>query len=225
MKGITITIDGPAAAGKSSVARQAAQALGYLYIDTGAMYRCLTFKLLRDQINLDDEDAIQRVMRSTIIHINNEKAYLDGVNVTDEIRSPEVTKEVSKISAYPSVRLAMVEQQREMAKYGSVVLDGRDTGSFVLPDAELKIFLTASIDARAKRRYKEMQRKNNTTMTLEEVERDLIRRDNYDSTRLLAPLTIPQDALMVDTSTMTLHDAVSTIVDAARAVMRSHTND
>lgn len=225
MKGITITIDGPAAAGKSSVARQAAQALGYLYIDTGAMYRCLTFKLLRDQINLDDEDAIQRVMRSTIIHINNEKAYLDGVNVTDEIRSPEVTKEVSKISAYPSVRLAMVEQQREMAKYGSVVLDGRDTGSFVLPGAELKIFLTASIDARAKRRYKEMQRKNNTTMTLEEVERDLIRRDNYDSTRLLAPLTIPQDALMVDTSTMTLHDAVSTIVDAARAVMRSHTND
>ena len=225
MKGITITIDGPAAAGKSSVARQAAQALGYLYIDTGAMYRCLTYKLIRDGIDLDDEDAIQRVMQTTIIHINNEKAYLDGVNVTEEIRSPHVTKEVSKVSAYPSVRLAMVEQQREMAKYGSVILDGRDTGSFVLPDAELKIFLTASIEARAKRRYKEMQRKQNNTMTLEEVERDLIRRDNYDSTRLLAPLTVPHNALMVDTSTMTLHDAVNTIVEAARKVMRSHTND
>ena len=225
MKGITITIDGPAAAGKSSVARQAAQALGYLYIDTGAMYRCLTYKLIRDHVNLDDEEAIQRVMRSTIIHINNEKAYLDGVNVSDEIRSPEVTKEVSKISAYPSVRIAMVEQQREMSQYGSVILDGRDTGSFVLPHAELKIFLTASVEARAKRRYKEMQRKHQEVMTLEEVERDLIRRDNYDSTRALAPLTIPDKALIVDTSTMTLHEAVDTIVAAAREVMRSYTDD
>ena len=225
MKGITITIDGPAAAGKSSVARQAAQALGYLYIDTGAMYRCLTYKLIRDRIDLNDEMVIKKVMEGSVIHINNDKTYLDGENVTDEIRSPEVTLEVSKISAYPSVRLAMVEQQREMAKYGSVILDGRDTGSFVLPNAELKIFLTASIEARAKRRFKEMQRKHQDVMTLEEVELDLIRRDKYDSSRKLAPLTVPQDARIIDTSTMTIHEAVDSIVMAAKEVMRSRTDD
>lgn len=225
MKGITITIDGPAAAGKSSVARQAAQALGYLYIDTGAMYRCLTYKLIRDRIDLNDEMVIKKVMEGSVIHINNDKTYLDGENVTDEIRSPEVTLEVSKISAYPSVRLAMVEQQREMAKYGSVILDGRDTGSFVLPNAELKIFLTASIEARAKRRFKEMQRKHQDVMTLEEVELDLIRRDKYDSSRKLAPLTVPHDARIIDTSTMTIHEAVDSIVMAAKEVMRSRTDD
>lgn len=225
MKGITITIDGPAAAGKSSVARQAAQALGYLYIDTGAMYRCLTYKLIRDQVDLNNEEAIKKVMEGSVIHINNDKTYLDGENVTEEIRSPEVTLEVSKISAYPSVRFAMVEQQREMAKYGSVILDGRDTGSFVLPNAELKIFLTASIEARAKRRFKEMQRKHQDVMTLSEVEEDLIRRDKYDSSRKLAPLTVPADARIIDTSTMTVHEAVDSIVMAAKEVMRSRTDD
>lgn len=217
--GITITIDGPAAAGKSSVAKQVAKVLGFLYIDTGAMYRCLTYKLLQQKIDLGNESDISHVVEHTSIRLSHDRFFLDGVDVTDFIRSDSVTLNVSLVSAYPSVRMAMVHKQRDMAKHGQVVLDGRDIGSFVLPQAELKIYQTASVETRALRRYKEMQLKGIPTMTLSEVEDDIRRRDEYDSTRTLAPLIIPENATVIDTSNMEVQQAVNIIVQLARQKM------
>lgn len=223
--GITITIDGPAAAGKSSVAKRVAQKLGFLYIDTGAMYRCLTYKLLQQKIGIEDEPQINQILDHTSIRLSHDRFYLDGVDVTDFIRSDLVTLHVSRVSAYPSVRMTMVHKQRDMAKHGNVVLDGRDIGSFVLPHAELKIYQTASVETRALRRYKEMEMRGTPTMTLSEVEDDIRRRDTYDSTRTLAPLVVPENAIIIDTSHMEVEQTVEMVIRLAQQKMGELVHD
>ena len=174
-----IAIDGPAGAGKSSISKKVAKALGYIYIDTGAMYRTVGLKAVRCGIDTKDGETVASILPSLDIDIRHEGVeqhiFLDGENVSDKIRTPEISMAASNVSAIPSVRVALVELQRKLAENHDVVMDGRDIGSFVLPDAEVKIFLTASVEARAERRYKELIEKGET------VDFDAVK--EYDSQR------------------------------------------
>lgn len=215
MKRIIIAIDGPAGAGKSSVAKALAARIGYDYVDTGAMYRCLTLHILRLGIDSQDEKNICKVLKNCVIEVSGNTFYLNGEDVSKEIRSKEVTKQVSKACAHPCVRNFMVKEQRRLAKNGGVVLDGRDIGTFVFPNAELKIYQTASLEVRALRRYQENKAKH-IDMSIEEVQEDIVRRDLEDSTRAFAPLKQAKDAIVIDTSKMTQEQAVYLIIDLVK---------
>lgn len=212
MKKIIIAIDGPAAAGKSSVAKGLAARINYDYLDTGAMYRCLTLYILQKGISPDDEKNICKILPEAKIEVSGSNFYLNDKDVSLEIRSKEVTKEISKIVSYSCVRNFMVKEQRKLAKNGGVVLDGRDIGTFVFPNADLKIYQIATLDVRALRRYQENKSKN-INMSLEEVKADIVRRDLKDSTRKLAPLKQADDAIVVDTTNMTQEEVVNHIID------------
>ena len=211
---MNIAIDGPAGAGKSTIAKLLAAKLGILYLDTGAMYRAVGLKALNTGVDISDEAAVEKMLADTKIDVTQENGvqhvYLDGNDVSSAIRENAVSKAASEISAVPCVRYKMVELQREIASRCDTVLDGRDIGTFVLPNAEYKIFLTASAEERAKRRYAELKAKG-STLTLEQIKDDIVKRDYNDSHRTLAPLKKADDATEVDTTAMSIDDVVGRI--------------
>ncbi|HOR29824.1 MAG TPA: (d)CMP kinase [Candidatus Syntrophosphaera thermopropionivorans] len=208
-KGLIIAIDGPAASGKSTTAQLLAQKLGYVYIDTGAMYRACALKAKKMGIDINDEESIRELLDDIDIRIENHNSknriYLDGEDVSEDIRADDISALASAISAIPAVRYKMVELQRKMGEKGGVILDGRDIGTFVFPTAEVKFFLTASPEVRAKRRWLELKQKG-VNKDFSEVLADLVKRDNNDSQRALAPLKKADDAIEVDTSNMTIEE-------------------
>lgn len=220
---IVIAIDGPAASGKSTTARLVARRLGYLHLDTGAMYRAMTLRMLREGIRLDREDEVARVARDTDIVLARSKdgnrVFLQGEDVTEEIRMPEVTQHVSTVSSYPAVRAVLVQQQRKLAENGGVVLEGRDIGTVVFPDADLKIFMVADVAERARRR-KEDLRRSGVEIGEDEVVREISERDRKDSSRETSPLRRAEDALELDTSNLSIEEQVEFIVQAAGEILR-----
>lgn len=223
MKKIIIAIDGPAASGKSSSAKIIAETLGYTYIDTGAMYRAVTLAFLKTKREYVEKEVIELCDKIKIELFPSDKGqrtFLDGEDVSDAIRTPEVTKWVSPVSAIAEVRQKLVDMQRKMGIKGGIVMDGRDIGTVVFPNAELKIFLIASVATRAMRRFKEHQA-NGENLSIEVIEKDIIRRDEYDSTRETSPLTKAADAIEIDTSDMTLDEQSQYIVNLARKVINA----
>ena len=211
MKYYSIAIDGPAGSGKSTVAKSVARGLGFTYIDTGAMYRAITLKALELEIpNLGDE-SLYKFIEDTKLEFVDEKMYMDSRDVSVEIRSQAVVKNVSLVSSLKYVREILVEKQREMAKCDNVVMDGRDIGTNVLKNADLKIFLTASVEIRARRRFYELQDAG-STMTYEDVVQDLIRRDTFDSNRANNPLRQAEDAIYMDDSDETIEETAQNIM-------------
>ncbi len=204
-----IAIDGPAGAGKSTIAKLLAKKLGILYLDTGAMYRAVGLKAVENGVDISDEDAVKKMLDSTTVDVkicdSVQRVYLDGQDVTGRIREHRVSKAASDISAVPCVRYKMVELQREIASRCDTVLDGRDIGTFVLPNAEYKIFLTASVAERARRRYEELKAKGEDC-TLESIAADIEKRDYNDSHRALAPLRKADDAVEIDTTDLTIEE-------------------
>ena len=211
----TIAVDGPVGAGKSSVASQVAQKLGILHLDTGAMYRAFAWKALREGISVEDEQALCELTKTAMPEVRYENGeqhtYMDGQDVNGLIRTPEISMATSTISKFAGVRRAMVAQQQALAKKQSVLMDGRDIGTVVLKDATIKIYLTASAEVRAKRRFDELQAKGDPS-TYEEVLADVIRRDEQDSTREVDPLRPAEDAQMLDSSEMTQEQVVEDII-------------
>lgn len=214
-----IAIDGPAGAGKSTISKKVASLLGFVYIDTGAMYRTVGLKAVRCGVDTNDEKGVIELLPSLDIDIRHEGVeqhiYLDGENVSDQIRTPQISMAASNVSRIPEVRLAMVDMQRKLAQNHDVVMDGRDIASYVLPDAEIKIFLTASVDARAKRRYDELLEKGEN-VSFEDVKNEMIQRDTNDSTREFAPLTIADGAEVIDTSELTLSESIDKVINYVR---------
>lgn len=218
MRKIIIAIDGPAGSGKSTTARLVAQRLGYAYIDTGAMYRALTLKVIESGVDPNDEKGIVKLAENTRIEIlyknGDFKVFLDGEDVTEKIRTPQVTSFVSLVSAHPRVREKMVEKQRELGKNGGVVMDGRDIGTVVFPKADLKIFMKADVKERAKRRQKEMENQG-LHIELDELIKDIEERDKLDSTREVAPLKKAEDAIEIDTTNLTIEEQVELVLNKA----------
>ncbi|MBR5497999.1 MAG: (d)CMP kinase [Clostridia bacterium] len=213
---INIAIDGPAGAGKSSVAKAVAKKLGFIYVDTGALYRSIGVNALRNGIATDDADGVTSLLSETKVELK----YIDGVqrvflndeDVSEAIRMPEASMAASNVSAIPAVRTFLLDLQRNMAKNNNVIMDGRDIGSVILPDAQYKFFLTASAEVRADRRFKELKEKGidvDYNALLEEI----IQRDYNDSHRATAPLKQTEDAILIDSSNMTLEESINAIAD------------
>lgn len=215
MRSLRVALDGPAGAGKSTVAKQAAQALGCAYVDTGAMYRAITWKALQQHIELHDEAQLTELANQVRIDFRpaaeGQTVLLDGEDITEAIRTREVTNNVSAVSAVEGVREAMVKLQREMAERTGVVMDGRDIGTVVLPKAEVKIWLTASVEERAQRRYQELVAKGQD-VDFEQLKLDIQRRDEYDSNREHSPMKMAEDAVLLDTTGLTIDQVVARIL-------------
>ena len=214
-KKIAIAIDGPAGAGKSSISKVVANELGYLYIDTGAMYRGVTWAVLDIHVNVNNQKDVESLLPSLDLTLeptaNACKVFVKGQDVTDLIRQQQINENVSTIASYKGVREYLVERQQAMAAVGGVILDGRDIGSVVLPKAELKIYLTASVDARAKRRWLEVQGTSNE-QSLEDIKKNVESRDEMDKNRDESPLVCVEDAIVVDSSNMTFDETVEHIL-------------
>ena len=213
---IAIAIDGPAGAGKSTIAKAAANALGYIYVDTGAMYRALGLFAIRNGVAPDDKDAVNELLKKAEVSLaRNEKKeqliILNGEDVSSLIRTEQVSMAASKISAIPEVRAFLLSLQRDMAKKNNVIMDGRDIGTVVLPDAKVKIFLTASAEIRAKRRYDELVLKGED-VKYEDVLADVIKRDHNDMNREIAPLKPAEDSVIVDTSDLDLQQSIDLLI-------------
>jgi cytidylate kinase len=222
-RGLIIAIDGPSGSGKSTTARLLARRLDYLYIDTGAMYRAVTVKVLREAVNPEDGDAVAEIAEGCDIRLeaagDGLRVLLDGEDVSDEIRTPEVTRHVSTVSEVPHVREVLVEAQRVMGEEGGVVLEGRDIGTVVFPGADLKIFMEAELRIRAERRCAELAERG-IEVSAEDVANDMLRRDEHDSGRFHSPLRRAEDAVVVDTSGLTIAGQVDVIEALARERMR-----
>ena len=214
---INIAIDGPAGAGKSTIAKEIARNLGFMYVDTGAMYRAIAWHLLRSQIPAEDTNAVEASLADITIRITysggEQQIILNGENITGQLRQEEVGNMASKSAANPKVRAKLLQLQRDLARENDVVMDGRDIGTFVLPEADVKIYLTASVEERAKRRYLELEAKG-MTADLEKIKEDIRTRDYQDMNRSIAPLKKAEDALVVDSSKMTIPEVRDCIVDA-----------
>ena len=215
---ISVAIDGPAGAGKSSISKVVAKKLGYLYIDTGAMYRGITWALLNAGISIDDVDAVEAALSKIQLELRVEETglsvWVNGTDVSQDIRTQYVTSHVSQVAAQKAVRTKLVEMQRHMASAGGVILDGRDIGSVVLPDAELKVYLTASVETRGHRRWLEL--KDSENISLEEVCRTVAERDAMDMNRKESPLVCVDDAVVVETDHLSIEETVQTLVDLIR---------
>lgn len=213
--GYNVAIDGPAGAGKSTIAKLVAKEKGYVYVDTGAMYRGLAIHFLENGIEAEEKEKIAEACKDADVTIRYEdgqqQVYLNGKNITAKLREEAVGNMASKSSAIPEVRAKLLELQRELARKEDVIMDGRDIGTCVLPDADVKAFLTASVETRAKRRYDELVEKG-VACDLEEIARDIAERDERDSTREIAPLKQAEDAVLVDSSHMTIEEVVAAIV-------------
>ncbi|RLD17015.1 (d)CMP kinase [candidate division KSB1 bacterium] len=222
-KRIRIAIDGPAASGKSTTARLLSKKLGYLYIDTGAMYRAATLAVLRAGVDVYDEQAVERCVRENKITLRivdgEQRTYLNNEDVSDLIRTPEINRVISIISSYPGVRKTLIEQQRILAAQGGVVMDGRDIGTVVLPDAELKVFLIAGLEERARRRQKDLARQG-IEMSLEAIKEEIALRDKLDSERALGPLRRAEDARVLDTTHLTIEQQVDIIYRWALEILQ-----
>lgn len=218
-KKLSIAIDGPAAAGKSTVAKIIAKKLSYIYIDTGAMYRALTYKALQQNVDPNDEQALFSLLMETDIALKNNEAgqdvLVDGEVVSNAVRTPEVTKNVSAVAQHKLVREEMVRRQQLLSEQGGVVMDGRDIGTHVMPNAEVKIFMLASVDERAKRRHDENLLKGFES-NLEELKQEIAARDKFDSEREVSPLKKADDALELDTTSLTIEEVVDAIVRIAQ---------
>ena len=212
-----IAIDGPAGAGKSTIAKKVADSLGYVYIDTGAMYRAFTYELLTSSISLSDIEEITKVLEKTNIEFKNNEIFLNNLNVTNEIRSKNVTANVSAVSAIPQVREKLVNLQRKIASESNSILDGRDIGTVVFPNAELKIFLTASVKIRALRRYNELIAKDKN-IDINEIEAEIEKRDKLDSSRETSPLIKAADAIEIDTSDLSIDEVANTILKLSEEI-------
>ena len=212
--GYNIAIDGPAGAGKSTIAKLVAKKKGYIYVDTGAMYRGLAIHFLKKGISADDVVAIEAACDDADVTIGYEngmqQVYLNGENITALLRNEDVGTMASRTSGIPKVRATLMDLQQTMARTKDVVMDGRDIGTVVLPNADVKVYLTASVECRAKRRYLELQEKG-VECNLEEIAKDIEERDYRDMTRKIAPLKKAEDAILVDSSDMTLKEVVNTI--------------
>lgn len=219
MKKISIAIDGPAGAGKSTTARLISKELGIAYLDTGAMYRAVALKAKREGIDTCDAEKLSSMVKNINLSVEYEnreqRIYLDGEEVSGQIRTAEISVGASNVGAVPAVRLRMVELQREIAQKYSVVMDGRDIGSYVLPDAEFKFFLTASVEARVRRRFAEHVQKG-SSVKLDEVFNDIEYRDKNDSTRTFAPLCKASDAIEIDTTGLNVRQAADIIMTYVR---------
>lgn len=217
--GYNVAIDGPAGAGKSTIAKLVAKEKGYIYVDTGAMYRGLAIHFLNKGVNPDDREAVAEACRDAEVSIGYEdgvqQIYLNGENVTSMLRTEEVGNMASRTSAIPQVREKLLELQRSLAREKDVIMDGRDIGTNILPDADVKIYLTASVGTRAMRRYTELKEKGESC-NLEEIARDISERDERDMTREIAPLKKAEDAILVDSSDMTIPEVVAEICSHCR---------
>ena len=212
--GFNIAIDGPAGAGKSTIARRTAQELSFIYVDTGALDRALAVFLVDEGVSPEDTEKVKEAVKSVKVSIayeNGEQQVLvNGKNVTDRLRAESVGNMASTISAIPAVRAALLDLQRDLAKAHDVLMDGRDIGTNVLPDAELKIYLTASVETRAERRYRDLQEKG-VEKSLSEIKKEIEERDHRDMTRAIAPLKQAEDAVYLDTSHMNIDEVVEAI--------------
>lgn len=215
MEKVRIAVDGPSGAGKSTIAKMVAKRLGIDYIDTGAMYRAVAYKILSENIALTDLESLKEMLSRTEVDLSGGKVILDGNELGERIRTPEVTAMASDCSALPVVREKLVSLQREMAEKKSVIMDGRDIGTNVLKDAEKKFFLTASADERALRRYREFQEKGQD-MPFEQVKADIVERDHNDSTRALNPLAKAPDAVEIDSTSMDIDEVVEVILEQVK---------
>ena len=217
--GYNVAIDGPAGAGKSTIAKLVAKEKGYIYVDTGAMYRGLAIHFLNRGIDPEDRDAVAEACRDAEVTIGYEdgvqQIYLNGENVSSMHRTEETGNMASKTSAIPEVREKLLELQRSLAREKDVIMDGRDIGTNILPDADVKIYLTASVETRARRRYDELREKGEDC-SLEEISRDIKERDERDMTREIAPLKKADDAVLVDSSDMTIQQVVDEICSHCR---------
>lgn len=216
MKKISIAIDGPSAAGKSSIAKIVAKKLDYVYIDTGAMYRCVGYYCLQNNIDLNNETAVSAILKNIKITMDsNNRVYLNEHDVSDQIRQDEVSMSASLVSSYQDVREFLVKQQRKMSNVGGVILDGRDIGTVVLPDAKLKIYQNASVETRAKRRFLE-NKKRGLSADLETIKKDIEQRDYQDMNRKISPLKKADDAIVLDTSNLSIDEVVNEVLKLAK---------
>ena len=217
--GYNVAIDGPAGAGKSTIAKLVAKKKGYIYVDTGAMYRGLAIHFLKKKADPEDRQAVAEACRDAEVTTGYEdgvqQIYLNGENVTGMLRTEEVGNMASKTSAIPEVREKLLELQRSLAREKDVIMDGRDIGTNILPNADVKIYLTASVETRARRRYDELKEKG-TDCSLDEIARDIRERDERDMTREIAPLKKAEDAILVDSSDMTIQQVVDEICGYCR---------
>jgi cytidylate kinase len=220
LENIAIAIDGPAGAGKSTIAKIISRSLGIIYLDTGAMYRTVALKAINEGIDTRDAEKLAQIVGSIDIRIeyrgSEQLIFLDSEDVSKKIRTPEVSIGASNVAVVPAVRVRMVELQREIARNNSVVMDGRDIGTYVLPNARYKFFLTASVEERARRRFAEQQDKGMKDITFEEVLNDIVYRDKNDSTRDFAPLSKAEDAVLLDTTSMSVEEVAHKILSVIK---------
>ncbi|WP_022852530.1 (d)CMP kinase [Thermodesulfatator atlanticus] len=227
-KGLIITIDGPAGAGKSTIAKRLAKKLGYLYLDTGAMYRVVALAARRKGLSFEDEKAISLLAKTLSFELHpaedGVKVFLEGEDVSEAIRTPEIDELSSRVASIAEVRKALQERQREIGRHGAIVAEGRDMGSEVFPDAQVKFFLTASPETRAKRRY-EQQKAKGLPVSYEKVLEDIKRRDERDSMRKVAPLIKPGDAIEIDSSYLSPDEVLERIITEIEKVkQKCHKN-
>lgn len=224
VKKITIAIDGPSASGKSTIAKSLAKSLGYIYVDSGAMYRAVTLYFLENDVPIDNADAVAEALEHISIRfMRNERGnctILNDREVESEIRQMRVSEHVSQVASIKAVRTEMVKQQYEMGKNKGIVMDGRDIGTVVFPDAEVKIFVTADIEERAKRRYAELKKKGNE-VSFEEILKNLRERDRIDSTRAVSPLRKADDAVEIDNTRLSLEEQL----ELAQAIIEEKTGE
>lgn len=211
MKNLVIAVDGPAGAGKSTIAKLIADKLNINYIDTGAMYRAITYKCLQNNIDINNEKEVISIAKDCEIDFKDNNIYLNGEILKDEIRTMEVSNNVSNVAKIKEVRYLMVDVQRNIGKINSVILDGRDIGSYVFPNADYKFFLVATPEERGKRRYKELVNKG-YYVNLEEIINDIIKRDEIDSNREFAPLVKADDAIEIDTTGKSINEVVQSVL-------------
>jgi len=211
---LIIAIDGPAGAGKSTVAKILAKKLGYLHLNTGAMYRAITLKALQNGVDLDDEDALVNLAKNSLIEFRDggSRIILDGNDVSKEIKTPDIDKNISIVVKHPRLRDIMVDQQRKIGEKGNIVSEGRDITTVVFPDAEVKIYLDASLEERAKRRLGELKRKG-YDLNIEQVQNETARRDESDKTREYGALRLSEDAIPIDTTNLTIDEVVQKILE------------
>ena len=220
-KGFQVAIDGPASAGKSTVAKLVAQKFGYIYCDTGAMYRAVTLAALQQKIDLNDQVKVAAIAENLPLRFETgdpQQVWLGDQNVTQLIRTNEVAQNVSTVAAIPAVRQAMVKMQREIASQNNIVMDGRDIGTTVLPQAPVKIFMVASAHERARRRYLDNQARGIGTQSIEELQKAIELRDQKDSTRKVSPLVQAADAIRLDTTALTIDEVVNEISEIIKKV-------